>query len=259
VNALRVYPGWGNISLRDNSDNSNYNSLQVSASRRMSGGLSFGVNYTFSKTMETVGGGTPQDSYRPKLDIGLSSIHRAHLLNFNYIYTVPFFARSSNPAARLILGGWEVSGVTAMQSGAPSSVTVPNDVGRIGASSARSSVTGNPNLSGGDRTPARWFNTQVFVNPALMTPGVWGNSGRNILIGPGFQNWDLSLIKNIPLHERRKLQFRAESFNVFNHTNFTGIGTTVRLDASGNPTGGFGSVNAAGPGRVLSLGLKLLF
>jgi hypothetical protein len=259
VNALRPYPGWGNISLRDDSDNSNYNSLQVSASRRMAAGLSFGVNYTFSKTMDTIGGGTPQDSYRPKLDVGLSGIHRAQLLNFNYIYTLPFFTGSSNTPARLILGGWEISGVTTMQSGAPGSVTVPSDIGRIGASSARASVTGNPNLSRGDRTPAQWFNTQVFVNPALMTPGVWGNSGRNILIGPGFQNWDLSLLKNFTLHERQKLQFRAESFNVFNHTNFTGIGTTVRFDGNGNPTGGFGAVNAAGPGRVLSFGLKLMF
>ena len=259
VNALRPYPGWGNISLRDDSDNSNYNSLQVSASRRMAQGLSFGVNYTFSKTMDTVGGATPQDSYRPKLDVALSGIHRAHLLNFNYIYTLPFFARSANVPARLILGGWEISGVTAMQSGAPVSVTVPVDIGRIGASSSRASVTGNPNLAGGDRTPEHWFNTQVFVNPAVMTAGVWGNGGRNILVGPGFQNWDVSLLKNLRLAERRKLQFRAESFNVFNHTNFTGVSTTVRFDASGNPTGGFGAVNAAGPGRVLSLGMKLLF
>lgn len=259
VNALRPYPGWGNISLRDDSDNSNYNSLQVSASRRVGAGLSFGINYTFSKTMDTVGGGTPQDSYQPKLDVALSGIHRAQLLNFNYIYTLPFFSKSPNAVARNVLGGWELSGVTAIQSGAPNTVSVPTDIGRIGASSSRASVTGNPNLGGGDRTPARWFNTQVFVNPALMTPGVWGNSGRNILIGPGFQNWDLSLLKNFQLSEHQRVQFRAESFNVFNHTNFTGVGTTVRFDASGNPTGGFGAVNAAGPGRVLSLGLKLLF
>ena len=114
--------------------------------------------------------------------------------------------------ARLILGGWEISGVTAIpERRAHKRDSARCDIGRIGASSARASVTGNPNLSGGDRTPARWFDTQVFVNPALMTPGVWGNSGRNILIGPGFQNWDLSLLKSIPLNERRRLQFRAES------------------------------------------------
>ena len=198
MNALRPYLGYGNINLRDDSDNTNYNSLQVSVSRRLRSGLSFGTSYTFSKTMDTVGGGTPQDSYHPKNDIALSSIHRAHILTFNYIYTLPFFGKSANAFARTALGGWEMSGVTTFQSGAPSSVTVPSDIARIGASSSRASVTGNPNLSGGERTPAHWFRTEAFVNPNLMTPGVFGNSGRNILIGPGFQQWDLSLLKNFP-------------------------------------------------------------
>src|SRR4030095_13330327 len=106
VNALRPYLGFGNIILRDDSDNSNYNSLQVSVSRRLRGGLSFGANYTFSKTMDSFGGGTPQDSHRPKDDIGLSSIHRTHVLNFNYVYSLPFFAKIGSGVARNLLGGW---------------------------------------------------------------------------------------------------------------------------------------------------------
>lgn len=259
VNALRPYPGYGSINLRDGSDNSNYNSLQVTANRRMSKRLSFGVSYTFSKTMDTVGGGTPQDSYNPKNDIGLASIHRAHILSVNYIYTLPFFLQASNPLLRNVVGGWEISGVTSVQSGAPTSVTVPTDVARIGAGSSRASVTGQPNLPSGERTPARWFNTEAFLPPERMTPGQFGNSGRNILIGPGFQQWDVSLLKNFRIRERTGLQFRAESFNVFNHTNFTGLNTTVRLDNAGRPTSGYGAVNASGPGRVLSFGLKLLF
>jgi hypothetical protein len=259
VNALRPYLGWGNISQRDDSDTSNYNSLQVTASRRLRNGLSFGINYTGSKTMDAVGGGTPQDSYHPKNDVALSAIHRAHLLNFNYIYTVPLFTQSPSRLTRTMLGGWEISGVTAFQSGGPVSVSVPVDIARIGASSARASVIGNPNLSRGERTLTHWFRTEAFVNPGLMTPGRFGNSGRNILIGPGFQNWDVSLLKNFLLQERTNLQFRAESFNVFNHPNFIGVNTTVRFDNNGNPTGGFGAVNAAGPGRVLSFGLKLVF
>ena len=259
VNALRPYAGFGNIFLRDDSDNSNYNSLQISASRRLRSGLSFGANYTFSKTLDSFGGGTPQDSYHPKQDIGLSSIHRAHILNFNYIYALPLFAKSPNELVRSVLGGWELSGVTSFQSGAPNTVTAPVDSARIGASSSRATVIGAPDLDGDSRTPARWFKTEAFLNPALMTPGVFGNSGRNILIGPGFQNWDISLLKDFGIREQMKLQFRAESFNIFNHTNFTGINTTVRFDNAGNATGGFGAVNAAGPGRVLSFGLKLLF
>ncbi len=259
VNALRPYLGFGNILLRDESDNSNYNSLQVSASRRLRNGLSFGSSYTFSKTMDTVGGGTPQDSYHPKNDVALSSIHRRNVLNFNYIYTLPLFAKSPSAMLRNVLGGWEVSGVASFQSGGPVTVSAPVDIARIGASSARATVIGDPALAGGDRTPARWFKAEAFLNPSLMAPGQFGAGGRNILIGPGFQNWDISLLKNFQLREQTRVQFRAESFNIFNHPNFTGVNTTVRFDASGNPTGGFGAVNAAGPGRVLSLGLKVIF
>jgi len=138
-------------------------------------------------------------------------------------------------------------------------VTAPVDAARIGASSSRATVIADPDLDRGERTPARWFKTEAFLNPALMTPGVFGNGGRNILVGPGFQNWDISLLKSFQLREHTKLQFRAESFNIFNHTNFTGINTTVRFDNAGSATGGFGAVNAAGPGRVLSFGLKLMF
>jgi len=110
VNALRPYSGWGNISLRDDSDNSNYNSLQVSATRRLRTGLSFGVNYTWSKTIDSFGGNTPQDSYHPKNDIGLSAVHRAHVLNFNYIYELPFFTHASNGAVKTALGGCRCRG-----------------------------------------------------------------------------------------------------------------------------------------------------
>jgi hypothetical protein len=132
------------------------------------------------------------------------------------------------------------------------------DIARIGASSARASVKGNPNATDG-RTPARWFNTAAIVPPAQMTPGQFGNGGRNILRGPGFQNWDITLSKKFMLREKTQLQFRAESFNTFNHTNFTSVNTTAAFDSSGNPISGFGGVNAAGPGRSLEFGLKLRF
>ena len=91
------------------------------------------MNYTYSKSIDSFGGGTLQDSYNPKADIGLSSIHREQVLNFNYIYTLPFFTKSSNAIARNVLGGWQVSGVTSFQSGAPTSVSAPVDAARIGA------------------------------------------------------------------------------------------------------------------------------
>jgi hypothetical protein len=161
--------------------------------------------------------------------------------------------------ARYVLGGWNLSGVTAFQSGAPNSLTVSSDVAGIGASSTRASITGNPNLSAGDRTFSQWFDTSVVLNPSLMTPGQFGNSGRNILTGPGFSQWDISLLKDFVIKEKTRIQFRAESFNTFNHPSFTGISTTVKFDSKGAPASGFGAVNAAGPGRMLEFGLKLLF
>ncbi len=244
--------------MRDQGDNSNYNSLQITASRRMQSGLSLTGNYTFSRALDTSSGG-PQDSYNARPDYGLSSVHRAHLLNVNFIYELPFLRKHSNPFVRNVLSGWEFAGVTTYQSGAPNNVTVPSDVARIGAGSSRASVIGNPNLPGDRRTLARWFNTEAFLPPEKMIQGQFGDSGRNILIGPGFSQWDLSVIKNFEIGEKARLQFRAESFNFLNHPSFTGIDTTVRFDAAGRPTQTYGAVNGAGPARVLEFGLKLLF
>ena len=109
VNALRPYLGYGNIILRDDSDNSNYNSLQVSVSRRLRSGLSFGANYTFSKTMDSFGGGTPQDSYNPKQDIGLS-VHspRAYAEFQLHLHASVFREERQHGWLATVLGGWEV-------------------------------------------------------------------------------------------------------------------------------------------------------
>jgi hypothetical protein len=259
VNALRPYLGYSNITMRERTDTSNYNGLQVNATRRFDLGLSFGVAYTFSKTMDKFGGTTPQDSYAPALDIARANIDIPHILSVNYIYELPFFKKSGNPFQRTVLGGWGVAGVTAAQSGAPVSVNVPTDIARIGSGASRATLIGNPLLAAGERTPGRWFNTAAFQAPSAMTPGIFGNSGRNILRGPGFQNWDVTLLKTFIVQEKMRLQFRAESFNVLNHANFTSINTTVAFNAAGVASNGFGGVNGAGPGRVMEFALKLLF
>ena len=101
--------------------------------------------------------------------------------------------------------------------------------------------------------------TAAFLPPNLMVQGQFGNGGRNILIGPGFSQWDLSIFKNFTFQDKARVQFRAESFNLLNHPSFTGIDTTARFDAAGKPTGTFGAVTSAGPSRVLEFGVKLLF
>ena len=257
-NALRPYLGYGSINMRDHGDNSNYNSMQSTISRRVASGFSITANYTWSRALDT-SSGSPQDSYNARVDYGLSSVHRAHLLNVNYIYELPFFKKSRNAIVKNTIGGWELAGVTTYQSGAPNSIIVSSDVARIGASSSRATLIANPNISAGERTLTRWFNTESALPPERMVQGIFGNGGRNVLIGPGFSQWDVSAIKNFDLHERAKLQFRAESFNLMNHPSFTSIDTTARFDAAGKPTGTYGAVTGAGPSRVLEFGLKLIY
>ena len=91
------------------------------------------------------------------------------------------------------------------------------------------------------------------------TPGQFGNSGRNILIGPSFSRVDLGLAKVLKLAGRVNLHLRAEAFNAFNTVSFTGLNTTVRFDATGNPAGGYAQVTSAAPGRVLEFGARLTF
>src|SRR5262245_11139669 len=248
ANALRPYLGYGAISLQENGDTSNYHSLQISLNRRMQQGLAFGVNYTFSRTLES-SGGSFQDVYNIGAEAGLSTIHRAHALNVNYVYELPFFRKHANGLVRAALGGWDLSGVTVYQSGAPNNVTVAQDTAGIGVAMSRADLIGNPQLSEGERTLTRWFNTAAFAIPPS---GRFGSSGRNILIGPGFNQWDLSLLKNFYLRETVKLQFRAEAFNIWNHASFTGISTNL---SSQN----FGQITSSGPGRVFEFGLRLAF
>jgi hypothetical protein len=258
VNALRPYLGYGTITITENADESNYHSLQTSLTRRMSAGLEFGVNYTFSKALDT-SSGTPEDIYNIGRDYGLSTVHRAHNLNAYFIWQVPYFRDAKNAILRGALGGWDISGVGVYQSGAPFSVTAPVDAPRIGVSSVRASVTGDPSLPSNDRTPSHWFNTAAFLDPALMTPGQFGNSARNLLIGPSYSRVDLGIAKVFGLGSKVKLQVRAEAFNVLNMTSFTNLNTTVRFDSAGNPTGGFGQVTAAAPGRTIEFGVRTTF
>jgi hypothetical protein len=258
INALRPYQGYGNISMVETADNSNYNSLQASANRRMSNNFSLGISYTLSRTLDT-SSGTPQYSYDVRPDYGLSSIHRAQVLNLNYVYEIPFLRKSARRLVRYTVAGWQVSGIVSYQSGAPFNVTVPFDAARNGSSSSRATVVGDPNLSSGQRTLARWFNTEAFLAQDKMTLGAYGNAGRNVLIGPGFNQWDMALLKNVRFTDSRSLQLRVESFNVWNNPAFTSINTTVRFASDGKPSQNYGSVTASGPGRSLEFGVKLFF
>jgi hypothetical protein len=177
----------------------------------------------------------------------------------SYGYDLPFGKGRALLADRgwfsSLLTGWQTFGIVTLQSGRPFTVALLPEIDRsntgrstlgFGAND-RPNVAGNAKLS--DRSPDRWFNTSAFTFPAF---GSFGNAGRNILDGPGFQSVNVSLMKTTNLREGVDLQFRAEAFNLFNHPNFD-----LPDNFLGSPT--FGRILSAQSPRHIQFGLKLLF
>jgi hypothetical protein len=215
--------------------NSSYNALQLSVVRRFSRGLQFRGNYTFSKSLdihsssflanEGIGGATtimiPQN---PRADLGPSNFNPRHLVTGNFSYDLPFghgqlFGNGVRNRVDKLIGGWTGHGIVTGQTGYPFTPLVGSNQSNNGDSRNPDRVSINPNFTGPRITgkPNQWFNPAAFLLPAA---GTYGNAGRDILTGPPLTEVDMSLFKNTVITEKLKAQFRAEAFNVFNHTNF---------------------------------------
>jgi hypothetical protein len=260
---LRPTRGFGDIRLLEHSSTSNYHSLQVSANRRFQRGLQFGLSWTWSKAMnyadEDGNGISPFIPVRV-WNYGLASYDRTHVLKINWIYDVPA-PRWDNAAARAAVRGWQLSGIATFQSGAPAaagfSTTTAVDITGSPTEGARIDITGNPVLPKSERTFDRFFRTEVYKLPAV---GTYGNSARTQFRGPGVNNWDISLLKNFALREGMRLQFRAEAYNAFNHTQFSGVNTGARFDPQGIQVNTlFGQMSAARSPRLMQFALRFLF
>jgi len=258
LNQFRPFLGYGSISGIMNQFNSNYHSLQAQFQKRWGANSTFVFNYTWSHNLTnnpSDRSNAPQNTYDIAAEYGPSSLDRRHNVTASYVYEFPWMREQSGVTGH-ILGGWEVSGLFYYYTGTPLTVTTSNtDPGGLGllgasASSARPDLVGDPNSGPG--TVAEFFNTAAFV-PTPATADRPGNAGRGVVTGPNFQRWDVSLFKNIKLpRESMHLQFRAETFNLFNHTNFSTIGTNITLAT-------FGKVTAANDPRLIQLGLKFYF
>ncbi len=266
VDPTLTYPGFGGIRLAFNGANASYNSLQTSLTGTVKHDLHLQVSYTLAKAMDattaTGSGGDLQNATNPyqgwRYDWGPSVYDRRNVFFANFVYDLPAFRNSASHLMKSTLGGWEVSGIITEETGAPVNLGV--------SGTTASSIIGNtgtrPNVSGPisyTKTAAQWFNTSVFSAPVCVTgPDCYGNLGFDAIRGPGHNNFDLSLLKNFAFTERFRMEFRAEAFNAFNHTQFEGnanlggIGTNV---GSGN----FGQITSAYDGRQLQLALKLMF
>ena len=247
----RPYQGFTSVSQTWTDFNSQYHSLQLKAEKRFSRGLSVLANYAWAKTMDDLGTTTPRlgrEFYR-----GLANEDITHIFHLTTIWDIPV-PRVQSPLRRLI-EGWEITSLTTWQSGFPFNVVsgVDNSLSSLGGD--RADFTGTDlqqaKLDGLSHAQMvdQYFNTSVFTTNAI---GTYGNTGRNILRGPGLFNTDLGLIKNTSVTERVRVQFRSEFFNVFNNVNFNNPGATV-----GTP--GFGKITSAKDPRILQLTLKAMF
>jgi hypothetical protein len=241
-NFFRPYAGYTNITYVENAGTSNYHSLQVQANRRFSRGLQFGTAWTWSKTMDWTNetGGTRWAQFAPRREWNYgksATIDRTHIVALNWLWEVPGASRLwDNGFTRVVLDNWQISGILTLQSGAPLPIgltTVDNADLTGGGDGARPLVLSDPILPKGERTRERFFNPDVFGRPAQ---GTFGNAPKDVVRGPGQNNWDLSLFKNFPVRETMSLQFRWEFFNAFNHTQFQNVDTAARFDTAGRQT-----------------------
>ena len=232
-----------------------YHAFTLSGRRSFSKGLMFDANWTWSHSIDDASdpGATlnetnlPQNVYNGAGEKASSSFDHRQRVVVSFIYEVAL-PKGSSRWIKALLGQWQAGGNFTAQSGAPFTVNIASDQANIGAGPAqRPNISGNPN--DGPRTPQEWFNTSVFSLPQLYT---FGDASRNSLIGPGLQEIDFSLQKNIPVRERVKLQFRAEAYNLVNHPNFNVPNRTAF-------TANFGTISSAQDSRQLQLALKLSF
>jgi hypothetical protein len=261
-----TYLGFGNVRMAFNGANASYNSLQTSLTGTVRHDLHLQISYTLAKAMDATtasgSGGDLQNATNPyagwRYDFGPSVFDRRNVFFANFVYDLPFFRNANSRALKAGLGGWELSAIITEESGAPINLGVSGTTAAsiISNSGTRPDVTGSISYP---KTAAAWFNTAAFSAPACLTgPDCYGNLGFDAIRGPGRNNFDVALLKNFAFTERFRMEFRAEAFNLWNHTQFEGNANTGGISTS-FAASDFGQVKNAYDGRQLQLALKLIF
>ena len=255
LQSLRPFPQYLNVTHLSNDGNSFYNALQMSLNRRWKDGI-LSVAYTWSKITDDIdgpSGSSPiQNIYNLKAEHGIASYDVPQRLVTNFVYRLPIGSRGQYlahiPVVSHVLGGWELSAVGEFQIGLPLSVSQANGTGGF-TGGQRPNQIAPAALAGDQRSLTRWFNTDAFtVAPAYTS----GTAPRFQFYGPGMENWDASLMRNVVLRERMRLQFRAEFYNALNHPNFRNPNTTL-----GNAN--YGKITADNGPRNMELTLRLFW
>jgi hypothetical protein len=275
ADSSRIYPNLGPITMSESTGDSDYKSLQVWINRRFTDRLSYQVAYTWSHATSNVPltsfTSATTDPFNYELDRGDSDLDRRHMLVSNAVYSLPDF-KSWGSAANQILGNWQINGIVTWLTGTPLDVTTGLS-GRYFGLSGDAPGGFRPDLIPGVPIYLTGPDKTVYLNPAafaLPAPGKFGNLKRGFVRQPGLTNVDFSVAKNWKVRERYGIQFRAEMFNLFNHTNFNGFdpGLGLSLDRNGagqflgtytRTNGNFGRLNSDRGPRNIQFGLKFSF
>ena len=276
VNSIRPFRGYSTITFIETQAISRYHGLLSSLNYRFARGSSLNLAYTFSKNLTDATNDRdaiddPQNPFDVRTEYAEARTSRPHIFAASYIYELPFFRQNKNGFAHNVLGGWQISGITNIESGQPISRVLASTTNG-GRNGNRAQLVGNPTGGlAGTIDPVTGlpfiFDPTAFANPVL---GTYGNSGRAIFRLPGRNQTNLSLVKNLYFNEEkgRYLQLRAESFNVFNHTQFLPGSVDNQLGGSpcvpggtiavcANPT--TGRPTATRLPREFQFGIKLYF
>jgi hypothetical protein len=249
IQARRLWPLFASGTYVEDSGYSSYNALQLKAEVRLWRGLSFLSSYAFAKSIDNlssdVQGFSSQDPNNNNGEKGSSDYDVRHRWVTSFNYHLPF-ENLHNRWLSHITGGWELGSIFTLQSGLPFSPAISTDPANTGTSlrpnRLASGVLTNPDIM-------RWFDVSAFAVPMAYT---YGNSGRNVLYGPGFFNWDYVMMRNFAIRDRLRLQFRGEFFNI---TNTPAFGNPITNIQAANA----GQILSAGEPRDVQFGLKLIF
>jgi hypothetical protein len=266
----RNYPGFGGMNQISNILTGTYNSAQVGVRQQNRHGLSYEVDYTWAHEIDDQVGSsdlnTTSNPWNLKYDKGSGSLDRRNILNINYTYKLPFFAHDGG-LVHSVLGGWEISGTEITESGLPwAGNNTPGSgysdtVGLGGSYTNRPNLLGKPTYVKGQATVGttsgyQWVSNAGFSQPEAAWDGGpnlgFGTEGRDAIVGPGRSNFTTSVYKSFAFTESTRFEFRADSFNTFNHTQFNAFNNTV---SSGN----FGFTTGTQDPREFEFGGKFIF
>jgi hypothetical protein len=257
TNLRRPNQLYAAIPLSEPVGNSSYNALQVTAQKRLSKGFSILSGFTWAKSIDDVqssankGNGVDvTNPFNHRLDRGPSDFDLPVVFNFSALWAIP--GRYSNPVAKFLLGGWNLSSIVNVQSGFPFTITSGVDNARTGQGGQHADLTGAPPSLGDQSETAllvQYLNKAAFAANAL---GTSGNLGRNTFFGVGRSSWDSGLHKDFRINERLKSQFRYEVFNTLNHANFG-------LPAGSMTSANFLRITSAADPRIMQLALRFVW